>query len=56
MHMPLARALKRLEADSASIDTEITKVKDGVEECENGMKELKLVLYAKFGSAINLEE
>ena len=54
--MPLARALKRLENDSGALDAEIAKVKDGVEECENGMKELKLVLYAKFGSAINLEE
>jgi prefoldin subunit 4 len=26
------------------------------EECERGMKELKVVLYAKFGRAINLDE
>ncbi|KAI5115693.1 hypothetical protein M0805_002836 [Coniferiporia weirii] len=56
MHMPLPRALKRLEHDSAAIDAEIAKLTDGVEECEKGMKGLKLILYAKFGSAINLDE
>ncbi|THH05348.1 hypothetical protein EW145_g4862 [Phellinidium pouzarii] len=56
IHMPLSRALKRLEHDAAAIDTEIAKLSDGVDECESGMKELKLVLYAKFGSAINLDE
>lgn len=56
VHMPLARALKRMEADSAALEAEMAKADDGVEECEKGMKELKLILYAKFGSAINLEE
>lgn len=54
--MPLQRALKRLARDAAALDVEIAKIVDGVEECDKSMKELKLVLYAKFGSAINLDE
>ncbi|KAH8119043.1 Prefoldin, subunit 4 [Phellopilus nigrolimitatus] len=56
VHMPLQRALKRLARDAAALDVEIAKIVDGVEECDKSMKELKLVLYAKFGSAINLDE
>lgn len=56
LHMPLARALKRLEKDQASIDQRITALAASAEECEAGMKELKVLLYAKFGRAINLDD
>ncbi|PAV18487.1 Prefoldin subunit 4 [Pyrrhoderma noxium] len=56
VHLPLPRALKRLENDTSELDAEISRIKDRVEETEKEMKELKLVLYAKFGSAINLDE
>lgn len=56
VHLPLPRALKRLEHDTSELDSEISRIKDRVEETEKEMKELKLVLYAKFGSAINLDE
>ncbi|KAA1471832.1 Prefoldin subunit 4 [Dentipellis sp. KUC8613] len=56
LHMPHARAMKRLEKDQESLTAEITSVSGRAEECERGMKELKVALYAKFGSAINLDE
>ena len=56
VHLPLSRAQKRLERDLDNVDKEMSKVNDNIEECDKEMKELKLVLYAKFGSAINLEE
>lgn len=54
--MPLSRAQKRLERDVVNIDKEVSEINESMEECDKGMKELKVVLYAKFGSAINLEE
>lgn len=56
LHMPLPRALKRLERDQAEVDERFIKTAGEVEEIESKMKELKVVLYAKFGKAINLEE
>lgn len=48
--------MKRLEKDQGEIESELSGLKDKAEECEKGMKELKVVLYAKFGRAINLDE
>lgn len=45
-----------MQADLTKIDAEISKNADDAEECDRKMKELKVVLYAKFGSAINLDE
>ncbi len=56
VHLPHARALKKLEKDQASLDKELSKLKDQAEECEKEMKGLKVILYAKFGKAINLDE
>lgn len=56
MHMPHAQAMKRLEKDLAAVSQDIGKFADSAENCDKEMKELKLVLYAKFGSAINLDE
>jgi prefoldin subunit 4 len=54
--MPHSQALKRLERDQQEADQQFTRVEDQVEEIESQMKALKVVLYAKFGKAINLEE
>jgi prefoldin subunit 4 len=54
--MPQARALKRVEREQAQIDEQISELVGKAEVCEKGMKGLKVVLYAKFGSAINLDE
>lgn len=56
LHMPHSQALKRLERDQQEADQQFTRVEDQVEEIESQMKALKVVLYAKFGKAINLEE
>jgi prefoldin subunit 4 len=48
--------MKRLEKEQSEIDEHISKLTENAEECEKGMKELKVVLYAKFGGAINLDE
>ncbi|KZT29116.1 Prefoldin, subunit 4 [Neolentinus lepideus HHB14362 ss-1] len=49
-------AMKRLESDQESISSQISSLASSAEECETTMKELKVVLYAKFGKAINLDE
>ncbi|KIK69114.1 hypothetical protein GYMLUDRAFT_35174 [Collybiopsis luxurians FD-317 M1] len=56
LHMPLPRALKRLEKDQADVDDRLSKLSESSQECEDEMKKLKVALYAKFGSAINLDE
>ena len=38
------------------MEEHMSSLSDRAEECEKGMKELKVVLYAKFGKAINLDE
>jgi prefoldin subunit 4 len=54
--MPLPRALKRLEKDQADIGTQVSSLSSTVEQCEKEMSKLKVTLYAKFGSAINLDD
>ena len=56
LHMPQSRALKRLERDQMSIDGKVATLALQADECEVQMKGLKVVLYAKFGRAINLDE
>ena len=54
--MKQPRALKRLEKDQASVDGRVTVLAGQADECEAEMKELKILLYSKFGKAINLDE
>jgi len=56
LHLPHHRATKRLERDQAQVDEEIAKLTELVDQCERDMKALKVELYARFGSAINLDE
>ena len=56
LHLPLPRAMKRLEKDGADLDTKLLKLSESSQQCETEMKQLKVALYAKFGSAINLDE
>ncbi|KIJ60029.1 hypothetical protein HYDPIDRAFT_177590 [Hydnomerulius pinastri MD-312] len=56
LHLPQPRAMKRLEKDQAAITAQLSALAATAEECEKGMKELKVTLYAKFGRAINLDE
>ncbi|KAG6868391.1 hypothetical protein C0993_003807 [Termitomyces sp. T159_Od127] len=56
LHLPLSQAQKRLERDQSHIDTRISTLSTSSEDCDTQMKALKVQLYAKFGSAINLDE
>lgn len=56
VHLRHSQAMKRLEKGQGELDSELSKLKDKAEECEKEMKNLKVVLYAKFGRAINLDE
>jgi len=56
LHLPHHRAMKRLESDQAQVDGEIANLTKVVDQCERDMKALKVTLYARFGSAINLDE
>ncbi|OBZ70544.1 Prefoldin subunit 4 [Grifola frondosa] len=53
---PVIRAMKRLEKDHAKLNDELSRLTARAQECEKSMKELKVILYAKFGRAINLDE
>ena len=56
VHMPHARAMKRLQRDQETVDAQVAELTTKADECETEMKRLKVVLYAKFGKAINLDE
>ncbi|KAF7321891.1 Prefoldin subunit 4 [Mycena kentingensis (nom. inval.)] len=55
MHIPLLRARKRVDADRAEVDAQVDALTTSVKSTEKEMSELKVVLYAKFGRAINLD-
>ncbi|KAF9562495.1 Prefoldin, subunit 4 [Agrocybe pediades] len=56
VHLPQARAVKRLEKDQASVDARVAQLAGQADDCETQMAKLKQRLYAKFGKAINLDE
>ncbi|KAI0675369.1 Prefoldin subunit 4 [Trametes maxima] len=56
IHLPHPRAVGRLEKDLEKLNAELEKNTSRAEETEKQMKELKVILYAKFGRAINLDE
>jgi len=54
-HLSLPAARRQLRSDLKKYDSDIDALKGRADECEKGMKELKVLLYAKFGKQINLE-
>ncbi|THU94203.1 prefoldin [Dendrothele bispora CBS 962.96] len=56
LHLPLSKALKRLQKDQAEIDSQVSSLSSSAEDIEKEMKLLKVALYGKFGSSINLDE
>ncbi|KAI0029468.1 Prefoldin beta-like protein [Vararia minispora EC-137] len=56
VHMSHVRAMKRLSSDQKAVNAALEELGSRVDECASEMKELKITLYAKFGSAINLDE
>merc|ERR1712130_245729 len=55
MSMPQSEAVEQLEQDTRRTSAELARLEDQMSECEKGMSELKVKLYARFGSNINLE-
>ncbi|PWN22159.1 Prefoldin, subunit 4 [Microstroma glucosiphilum] len=55
VHLPQPKVISLLEKETTKLDEEIEALKARVDECEEEMKKLKVVLYGKFGSNINLE-
>lgn len=55
VHLPLEQAQQRLAKDQETLETEVARLRDSVDECHATMKELKLQLYSKFGTSINLD-
>lgn len=55
MYISLEHAQQRLATEQEAIDTEVARIQDAVDECHTLMKELKVELYAKFGTSINLD-
>lgn len=55
VHLPLDQAQKRLAADAEVVEAEVARLQDALDMCQSTMKELKLQLYAKFGTSINLD-
>ncbi|KAH9920146.1 Prefoldin subunit-domain-containing protein [Fomitopsis serialis] len=56
IHLPHRRAMKQLERDQGQVNKELSSLTESAEQCEKTMKGLKVILYAKFGRAINLDE
>lgn len=50
VHLPLDQAQKRLAADAEVVEAEVARLQDALDMCQSTMKELKLQLYAKFGT------
>jgi len=55
LHIPVGKAQKMLTADQEASMKEIDDLQTRLSECVEEMKNLKVVLYAKFGKAINLD-
>ncbi|KAL0083075.1 Prefoldin subunit 4 [Phycomyces blakesleeanus] len=55
-HVPVSEALERVEKDTEKIQLELDNIRSDVESVQGKMEELKKLLYAKFGNAINLEK
>ncbi|WFC99925.1 hypothetical protein MYAM1_002671 [Malassezia yamatoensis] len=51
--MEQQEALMQLEQDTKQADQQLERLQGVMEECETGMKQLKVELYAKFGSNIS---
>ncbi|WOO80339.1 Prefoldin subunit 4 [Vanrija pseudolonga] len=53
--LSLPAAKKQLRGDTKRADADIGELERRADECQSGMNELKVHLYAKFGKQINLE-
>jgi len=51
--MTQSDAMAQLETDTQRAEQELTHLQERMEECEKGMEELKVLLYARFGNNIS---
>ncbi|KAF7357676.1 Prefoldin subunit 4 [Mycena venus] len=56
LHMPLPKALKRVEKEQSEVSEQVSSLSKTVDEWEKEMTEIKVALYAKFGTSINLDD
>ncbi|KAI9218753.1 Prefoldin subunit-domain-containing protein [Blastocladiella britannica] len=55
VNAPYERVKEWLERDLAAIDTDVSSLKDSMDDLVAQMDKLKSILYKRFGSSINLE-
>lgn len=53
VNMTQSEAMAQLETDTQRAEQELTHLQERMDECEKGMDELKVLLYARFGSNIS---
>ncbi|KAK4054306.1 hypothetical protein OIO90_003539 [Microbotryomycetes sp. JL221] len=55
LHLPAQEAIERLHTTLEQLKTQSEQLEQEKESSQNQMKQLKAILYAKFGKSINLE-
>jgi len=55
VHLPLEKAQERLALDQERVQAGLARLQDAADECKTGMQDLKVHLYSKFGTSINLD-
>lgn len=56
VHIPVAKALEMISKDSERLSLDLEAKEKEIASIQEKMSDLKKTLYAKFGSAINLEK
>jgi len=55
VYLPLEKAQERLALDQESAQAELSRLQGAADQCKADMQDLKVQLYSKFGSSINLD-
>ncbi|GAA5861179.1 hypothetical protein JCM1840_003106 [Sporobolomyces johnsonii] len=55
LHLPASEVLALLQTSLDKVRTEVDRLEQEKQKCDEGMEALKKELYAKFGNSINLE-
>ncbi|WFD24063.1 hypothetical protein MEQU1_002760 [Malassezia equina] len=53
VNMTQSEAMAQLETDTQRAEQELKHLQERMDECEKGMEELKVLLYARFGNNIS---
>jgi prefoldin subunit 4 len=54
--LTVEEATERMEGEKLAIETEIGKMEENIESIREDLDKLKVKLYGKFGTSINLEK